>query len=697
MATPVPPPPRDPITFALVGNPNCGKTTVFNCLTGMRQKVGNYPGVTVEKKTGQFFSLHGEPMQLTDLPGAYSLTPRSPDEAITRDVLLGRRSDTPRPDRVVCVIDASNLERNLFLVTQVLDLGLPTIVVLNMTDLAREKGLVIDSEALALELGVPVIPCQAHQKIGITELRQAMGRQTLSPPDRKWRLPEGLESAVLRIQACLINEHKVDPSASFASALNLLSESPEKRSSSCPKCNSFLNTADTLLKEEERSSHEAIVGARYDFAQAVCERIIQRSRPEDALDLSDRLDAVFTHPVWGWVAFFSAMGLMFFSIFTLATYPMEWVDQMFGLLSSWVSATLPKGDLTDLLTDGVIAGVGGVLVFLPQILILFFFIGMLEDTGYMARAAFIMDRVMSRVGLHGKSFIPLLSSYACAIPGIMATRTMENPKDRLVTILVAPLMSCSARLPVYALLIAALFPSETVPALAKAGIMMGLYAIGTMGAFGFAALFRKTIMRGESSLFMMELPPYRLPSLRAVIIQMFNRSKLFVRRAGTVILGLSILLWFLTAYPKSGSESASVQLETSYAGRAGKLIEPLIKPLGFDWKIGIGLIGSFAAREVFVSTMSIVYNVEDDQDTVVPLRQNMLKEKWPDGRMVYTPLTCVSLLLFYVIALQCVSTIAVVRRETNSWKWPLFQLGYLTATAYLVSWAVFQSGHALGY
>ena len=661
----------------------------------MRQKVGNYPGVTVEKRSGQFFSLHGESMQIVDLPGAYSLSPRSPDEEITRDVLYGRLADTPRPDRVVCVVDASNLERNLFLVTQVVDLGLPTIVALNMTDIATEKGLSIDAETLSLELGVPVIPCQANQKTGMTELRQAMGREDPPSPVRKWQLPEMLESTILRVQSCLINEHKIDASDSFSEALNLLIEAPERRANTCVRCGNFLKTADNQLLKEGQSPHEVIVTARYDYAQGVCERVI-RSSGSNSEEFSDRLDGIFTHRIWGWVTFGCAMGLMFFSIFTVATYPMDWVEQFFSTVASWVRSTMPTGDLRDLITDGVIAGVGGVLVFLPQILILFFFIGLLEDSGYMARAAFIMDRVMSRVGLHGKSFIPLLSSYACAIPGIMATRTIENPKDRLVTILVAPLMSCSARLPVYTLMIAALLPKETVPALQKAGIMMALYAFGTVTAFFFAGLFKKTIMKGETPMFIMELPPYRFPSLGGVIMQMLNRSKLFVKRAGTVILGLSILLWFLTAYPKAGPDSTSSQLAQSYAGKAGQAIEPIVKPLGFDWKIGIGLIGSFAAREVFVSTMSIIYNVEDDEDVTVPLRDNMLKETWPDGEPVYTPLVCVSLLIFYVIALQCVSTIAVVRRETNGWKWPMFQLGYLTAFAYLASLVVYQTGRVMG-
>lgn len=693
--------------FALVGNPNCGKTTLFNALTGLRQKVGNYPGVTVEKKIGQFYTLHGQPSQIVDLPGTYSLSPRSPDEAITRDVLLGRLPDTPQPDRIVCVVDASNLERNLFLVTQVLDLGIPTVLALNMIDLARNKGMSIDLEALSRELGIPVVACQANNRTGLTELRQAMSRTDLPPPVRRWRLPPELEEAVNELSACLMTEAKVARVEAFFSALFSLSDGESAAAAAEGKedrinralpgeCERLCRDLRQRFLERGIDCHEAIVAARYEFIQGMCERVV-RTKSDDAADVSDRLDAVLTHRFWGWVTFLGLMGFMFFSIFTLATYPMDWIDGGFAALANWIRSTMPEGDLRDLITDGVIAGVGGVLVFLPQILILFFFIGLLEDTGYMARAAFIMDRFMSRVGLHGKSFIPLLSSYACAIPGIMATRTIENPKDRLVTILVAPLMSCSARLPVYTLMIATLLPTETVPALKKAGIMMALYVFGTGMAFLFAWFFKRTLMRGDTPVLIMELPPYRWPHWSSVAVQMFNRAMLFVKRAGTVILGLSILLWFLAAYPKTASDAASQQLAQSFAGKLGRLIEPVIQPLGFDWKIGIGLIGSFAAREVFVSTMSIVYNVEDSEDVTLPLRETLLKETWPDGTPVFTPLVCVSLMAFYVLALQCISTIAVVRRETNSWRWPMFQLAYMTGTAYLVSLIVYQGGRLLGF
>jgi len=392
------------------------------------------------------------------------------------------------------------------------------------------------------------------------------------------------------------------------------------------------------------------------------------------------------------------MTVIFFSIFTLAEYPMDFIDTQIAGFSEAIKSSMPPGDLRDLITDGAIAGVGGVVIFLPQILILFFFIGLLESTGYMARAAFIMDRLMGRVGLNGKSFIPLLSSYACAIPGIMATRTIEDHKDRLVTILIAPLMSCSARLPVYLLMIAALVPGDRVPTLTKVGIMLLMYALGTFGAFGFAWLFKRTLLKGESPAMIMELPPYRRPSMLEVTRHMLERAWLFLRRAGTVILGISIVLWFLSAYPKTPDGTpASEQVAQSFAGQAGKALEPMIKPLGFDWQIGIGLITSFAAREVFVATMGVVFNAKSDDDDTAPLRQALVEARWPDGRPLFTPLVCITLMIFYVFAMQCVSTVAVVRRETNSWKWPLFQIVYMTGTAWILGLMVYQSGRALGF
>ncbi|MBL9206517.1 MAG: ferrous iron transport protein B [Opitutaceae bacterium] len=709
MTTPVlpfpasPASPRTPV-YALVGNPNCGKSTLFNALTGLKQKVGNYPGVTVEKKVGTVYSQHGHAMQVIDLPGAYSLAARSPDEAVTRDVLLGRRTDTAQPDRILCIVDVTNLERNLYLVHQIMDLGRPVILVLNMMDLAAEAGLQIRVAKLEKELGIPVIPCEAAHGKGLIELKLAMSRTDLPLPRHRWDIPAPIAPAVSELQASLVENDRKAPLSARAEALLLLTDQDTVRVAGSTTLSE--RTSEILRSWHKRWQNEGmdwaatLVSSRYDAITRLCTDLVQRDdRSQTAGSTSDRIDAVVTHPLWGWLVLGGIMAALFLSIFTLAEYPMNWIDGHIASLSDLVKDSMAPGDLRDLITDGAIGGVGGVLVFLPQIVILFFFIGLLESTGYMARAAFIMDRLMSRVGLNGKSFIPLLSSYACAIPGIMATRTIEDSKDRLVTILVAPLMSCSARLPVYLLMIAALVPGDQVPILTKVGLMLLMYTLGTAGAFGFAWLFKRTLLKGVPPLMIMELPPYRLPRLRDVILQIVERSGLFLRRAGTIILGISILLWFLSTYPKSPEGATpQEQMSHSFAGRAGRVIEPVIKPLGFDWQIGIGIIASFAAREVFVSTMGVVFNAQsDDEEDTAPLRQALAQAKWPDGSRLFTPLTCLSLMVFYVFAMQCVSTIAIVRRETNSWRWPMFQLAYMTGTAWVLSLLLFQGGRLLGY
>jgi len=699
-----------PRRYAVVGNPNCGKTTLFNALTGLRQKVGNYPGVTVEKKSGTFIGQHGEKIELLDLPGSYSLSAHAPDERVTRNVLLGLRSDTPRPDRVLCVVDASHLERNLYFITQVLELGLPTIIALNMVDLAEAGGVFIDAKKLSEQLGVPVISCQAHRRETLLPLKLALSRAELSRSPWTLPLPSALMRAVDALVASSLREAVTDSLIRVKTALLLLAPDTEMELLAAElHMSSALGVAlaqRAMLDRELPTWREDLIGVRYDQINKIC----QTSQGRDTIAndaTTHRLDEILTHPLWGWVGFLGIMSLMFVSIFVVAAYPMAWIETGFDFLGELVKGILPAGDLRDLLADGVIAGIGGVVTFLPQILVLFFFIGLLEDTGYMARAAFLMDRVMSKVGLHGKSFIPLLSSYACAIPGIMATRTIENSKDRLVTILVAPLMSCSARLPVYALMIAALFPAGTLSIWFKGFLMMGLYLLGTVAALGFAWLFKKTVLRGETPVFLMELPPYRCPALRHVGMQMFFRANMFLKRAGTVILGISILLWFLSSFPKVKMETSSaepdkaVQLDHSYAGRFGHLIEPVIAPLGFDWKMGIGLVAAQAAREVFISTLAIIYHVEGDEKEVkensASLREKLLHEKRSNGLPVYTPLTCLSLLVFFVFSMQCISTLAVVRRETNSLRWPLFQFCYMTGTAYLVALLVYQGGMLLGF
>ncbi len=727
--------------FAVVGNPNSGKTSVFNALTGLRQKVGNYPGVTVERKEGTCYSQHGKPLRLIDLPGSYSLGARSPDEAVLQDVLLGRRSDTPRIDAILCFLDASNLERNLYLATQLVDLGLPIVFALNMWDAATASGQKIDVEALSHTLGVPVVPTEGHTGKGMIPLRMALSRADVPPSH--WQVAEhpAFEAALCEMIEALPVERRNLRCAKAEAALWLAEGIiPGTRAGVTPYPPSVEERARALRARLDRVDpqwREARINARYEAVSRLCDKALSRAPASGKPSLSDRLDAILLHRVLGWACLGAVLALLFFCIFWLSEAPMGWIESAMDALRGLLVANLPPGPIADLLLDGVIPGVSGVLVFLPQILMLFFFIGMLEATGYMARAAFILDRLMSHVGLHGKSFIPLLSSYACAVPGIMATRTIESPKDRLVTILVAPLMSCSARLPVYFLMIATLAAATGKgSALTKTLLLLGAYALGTITAMAAAWLFKRTVMRGVTPSPVMELPPYRFPSLRYILMEMFDRAKLFVVRAGTVILGLSILLWFVMTFPRNPDLPPSQQLEQSIAGRAGRALEPVFEPLGFDWKVNIGVLASFAAREVFVSTMSIIYNVENgnqpeggaappsapeaaattalapapaDAGALAPtaataqaseedpLVQALRAQRRSDGTEVFTPLTCLSLMVFYIFAMQCVSTLVVVRRETNSWRWPAFQFAYLFLLSYTASFLVYQGGRFLGF
>ncbi|HUR58684.1 MAG TPA: ferrous iron transport protein B, partial [Opitutaceae bacterium] len=514
-------------------------------------------------------------------------------------------------------------------------------------------------------------------------------------------IPAPIAPAVAELQASLIASDGKSPLIARAEALLLLTDQDTVRVAGStplhPRTHDILRGWQQRWETEGTDWAGSLVNSRYEAIGHIASEVVLQAG-ETGPTVSDKIDAVVTHPIWGWAILGTVMTLLFLSIFTFAEAPMNWIDDQTAALSNGVKHSMADGDLRELITKGVIGGVGGVIKFLPQILILFFFIGLLESTGYMARAAFIMDRMMSRVGLNGKSFIPLLSSYACAIPGIMATRTIEEPKDRLVTILVAPLMSCSARLPVYLLLIAALMPTGSVGLGTKVGLMLLMYFLGTFGAFGFAWLFKRTLLKGEPPLMIMELPPYHLPRFKDVVQHMIERAWIFLRRAGTVILGISIVLWFFSAYPKApAGATEQQQLAQSFAGRAGHALEPIIKPLGFDWQIGIGLISSFAAREVFVSTMGVVFNAASNDEDTAPLRESMLAAKWPDGRPLFTPLVCLSLMVFYVFAMQCMSTVAIVKRETNTWKWPLFQIAYMTGTAWILSLVVYQVGRALGY
>jgi ferrous iron transport protein B len=520
-------------------------------------------------------------------------------------------------------------------------------------------------------------------------------------------MPVPVRGALMRSRENLAEAGVVSASASPLEPLYLISGHDPTHYGIEPRAVKTIESAREQLEREIPGWEDRLVASRYDAIHAAVKDAIRR--PDTAAaTLTDRLDAVLLHRLWGWLALLGTMTFLFYLIFSVVEIPMGWIESGFGFLTEQVNALMAEGDLRGLITDGILAGISGVLVFLPQILILFFFIGFMEDTGYMARIAFLMDRVMSRVGLTGKSFLPLLGSHACAVPGVMATRTIESPRDRLITILVAPLAACSARLPVYILLIAALVPGELVPPLTKAGLLLLLYAMGIMGAFGFAWLFNKKLLPGAPAAMILELPAYKLPAFGNIVRQMWNRAMMFVRRAGTVILGLSILLWAAVTYPKPvvdesnpmpEAEYKSAALAHSTAGRIGHLIEPLVKPMGADWKIGIGLIYSFAAREVFNTSLSIIYSVEssdDDEENITRLRDRLVEERWPDGRPVFTPALCFSLMVFFVFAMQCLSTVAVVRRETRGWKWPLFQLAYMTGTGYLLAVAVFQIGRLLG-
>jgi ferrous iron transport protein B len=733
-------------TVALAGNPNSGKTTIFNALTGLRQKTGNYAGVTVEKRVGRCDLPDGSSIDVIDLPGTYSLIPRSPDEHVAVDVLIGRQPDTPRPDAAIVVVDASNLQRNLYLVSQFIELRIPFVVALNMMDIAERRGRRVDADALQRQLGVPVVPVVGHKSKGIDKLKQALAHATI-PPEPDWPLPQPMREAVSELVPVLDGLPARNHLSPRALAERLLADEPV----SVPPEGAVARDVQRLrevLQAEGIDAMQADVEAHYawieniahaatapvvDFrvrgdsipalaGSAIPDRVEQAAPEPSNLNnhalptISERVDGLLLHRVWGLLAFALVMGGLFVSIFILADPLMGWTEAGVEWLGGLVADSIPEGTLRDLWTDGIVAGVGGVVVFVPQIAILFLFLAALEDSGYLARAAFLMDRVLGKVGLNGKSFVPLLSSFACAIPGIMATRTIESRRERLATIFVAPFMSCSARLPVYGLLIGTFFGAYS--GFAQGMIMLGCYVLGVVAAVLTAWAWKLRSAGPATSTFILELPSYKVPQISAVARVVGRNTWAFVRRAGTIIFCLSVILWALTYWPRLPEDrvasiesaiAASVdstdvsdgaveqavaaeQLRQSYAGRLGQVIEPVIRPLGFDWKIGVGLVGSFAAREVFVSTMGIVYSVGDDEENTEPLASAMLADSYPDGSPVWTPLVAVSVLVWFVLAMQCMSTLAIVKRETGTWRWPLLQLAYMNGLAYVLCLAIYQIG-----
>ncbi|MBV2216321.1 MAG: ferrous iron transporter B [Diaphorobacter sp.] len=625
-----------PLHIALLGNPNCGKTALFNVLTGARQKVANYAGVTVERKEGLFTTASGRRVRVLDLPGAYSLHAQSLDEAVTRDVVTGRRPGEAMPELLVCVTDATHLRLNLRLVLEARDLGLPMVLVLNMSDMAQQQGIQIDREVLARELGLPVVTTVGVRADGARELLQWLDTAT----------PQAARGAAVATQA--------------PPPVNALEEDRPQR-------------VQQLHQEVRRIMGLAV------------------REPALRLQRDDRIDAVVLHPLWGMLLLAVTLFLMFQAVFSWAEVPMGWIEGATAAVAEWLNAHMAEGPLRSLLADGVIAGAGGVLVFLPQILILFFFILALEESGYLPRAAFLLDRVMGTVGLSGRSFIPLLSSFACAVPGIMATRSIPDWRDRLVTILIAPLMTCSARLPVYALLIAAFIPDRTVAGLfnLQGLVLFALYLGGIVSAMAVAAVARLARRSDGATPLLMELPAYRWPSVRNLALGLWERAGIFLRRVGGIILLVTILLWFLSSYPAPPADATGPAIEYSFAGRIGAALEVIFAPIGFNWQISIALVPGMAAREVAVSALGTVYAIAASADDTAAQLAPMLAAQWSLA-------TALSLLVWFIFAPQCVSTIAAVRRETNGWRWPLVMTGYLFALAYAASFITYRVALALG-
>ncbi|WP_432711563.1 ferrous iron transport protein B [Pedobacter sp.] len=698
------------IKIALVGNPNTGKSTLFNLLTGLNQKIGNFPGITVDKKIGYCKLPNNLQAEIIDLPGTYSLYPKSRDESIVFQVLADRHNAS-HPELIVLVADATNLRRNLLLYTQVADLGLPIILALNMMDMAKKEGLEIDINKLSTRLGIQVVAISARGNQGLDDLKNAIvNRSTIATQ------VAGADVTVLAPEA-IAEVRRVLQIENDYYALQMLHQHQHVENIPAP-AHVALEQIKTDAGFESSKQQAAETISRYRYLSTILSGVIKDTGAARKFIFSDKLDSVLTHKVWGFLIFIFILFFIFNSIFSWSTYPMELIESAFAWLTSYGHEHLPEGILTNLLLDGILAGLGGVVIFIPQIAILFAFISVLEDTGYMARVTFMMDKVMSKFGMSGKSVVPMIGSLACAVPSIMSARNIESWKDRIITIMVSPLVSCSARLPVYTLLISLIIPKTHLFGFINLqGLtLMGMYIISILAAVLVAFVMKFLIKATEKSYFIMELPVYRKPRWSNVIFTMYEKSKTFVLEAGKVIIAISIVLWVMATYgpPKRFEaldkkyaaieasqdsvqiatlerDHAAERLENSYAGILGHAIEPAIRPLGFDWKIGIALITSFAAREAFVGTMATIYSVEDGADNVGTIRSKMMAAKNANtGLPIFTFATGFALMLFYAFAMQCMSTVAVVYRETKSWKWPMIQVAYMTVMAYIASLIAYQ-------
>jgi ferrous iron transport protein B len=701
---------QKPLSIALVGNPNSGKTSLFNALTGLNQKVGNFAGVTVDKKTGICHLRNGETVHIIDLPGTYSLYPKSQDEQVAYDVLLDSKNPD-KPDMAIVIADASSLKRNLLLCTQIMDLNIPVIIVLTMMDIAKTKGISIDIAELQRHFGVPIVAANPRKNKGIEELKKTI--EDLQK-QKHTQSKTGFIDIRLLCGNWISDAKEIAVASSDYAALHLCCQMPEVP---------FLHAAQRIqiaARMGEAKFHKSKIQAeeillRYRKIGDILTKCVVEETPTQRALRSERIDRVLLHPLWGNLILLGVLFILFQSIFSFSTYPMDWVEMGFSWLSSVLSEALPEGLFADLLINGVLAGISGIAVFIPQIMILFGCITILEDSGYMARISFLTDRLMRSVGLNGRSVMPLISGMACAVPAIMAARTIQNKKERLITILVTPLMSCSARLPVYTILIGLVIPSKTFLGFfsLQGLVLMGLYLLGFVMALVVSKIMDLFIKVREKTYFLMELPVYRAPRWKNVGITMVEKAKIFVRDAGKVILVISIILWALSSFgpPQKmreleqkyatlkhlqptrtvqlNNEFATEKLANSYAGIVGHAIEPAIRPLGYDWKIGIALITSFAAREVFVGTMATLYSVGDAENQDASLREKLAAARWPDGRPVYTLGTGVSLLLFYVFAMQCMSTMAITKRETGSWKYPIIQFVYMGVLAYAFAFVAY--------